>query len=79
MSSNIDAVLERGERLDLLIDKSDHLSSDSITFRQQTRQVRRQMWWEDVKMKVAVVVVAVALLYALVSWGCGGPLWPKCV
>ena len=34
MVMNIEALLERGERLDLLVDKTEQLSSNSVTFKQ---------------------------------------------
>ena len=34
MITNIEALLERGERLDLLVDKTEQLSSNAVTFKQ---------------------------------------------
>ena len=34
MVMNIESLLERGERLDLLVDKTEQLSSNSVTFKQ---------------------------------------------
>ena len=34
MVTNIEALLERGERLDLLVDKTEQLSSNAVTFKQ---------------------------------------------
>ena len=34
MVTNIEALLDRGERLDLLVDKTDQLSSSAVTFKQ---------------------------------------------
>ena len=39
MVMNIEALLERGERLDLLVDKTEQLSSNSVTFK-QARMIR---------------------------------------
>ena len=40
MVTNIEALLDRGERLDLLVDKTDQLSSSAVTFKQvSTRSV----------------------------------------
>ena len=33
MVTNIEALLERGERLDLLMDKTEQLSSNAVTFK----------------------------------------------
>ena len=33
MVANIDVIIERGEKLELLVDKTEHLATNSITFR----------------------------------------------
>ena len=42
--ANIDVIMERGEKLDLLIDKTENLSANSVTFRTTSRNLRRSMW-----------------------------------
>jgi vesicle-associated membrane protein 7 len=49
MVANIDALLERGERLDLLVDKTEHLSAHSVTFKQTSRNLARKMWWQNTR------------------------------
>ncbi len=79
MVANIDSIVERGERLELLVDKTDALNTESVTFRRGARQVQRKMWWQNVKMKILLGVIALVIIYGIVSASCGGPLWPKCV
>ena len=33
MVANIDVIIERGEKLELLVDKTEHLATNSVTFR----------------------------------------------
>lgn len=79
MVSNIDTLLERGERLDLLVDKTENLSSQAVTFKQTTTQIRRKMWWQNTKFTIALIAVVVAVIYAIITASCGGFAWPKCV
>jgi vesicle-associated membrane protein 7 len=44
MSKNIESILERGERIDLLVDKTDRLGGSAHEFRVRSRNLRRQMW-----------------------------------
>ncbi len=46
MTKNIDAVLSRGERIELLVDKTDGLSTQARQFRKRATVVRRRMWWK---------------------------------
>ena len=71
MSQNIEQVLERGERIDLLVDKTDRLGGNARDFRVRSRGLRRRMWWKNVRLMVMLVVVIVFLIYLLVGFGCG--------
>lgn len=50
MLENIDKVLERGDRLDLLVDKTDTMQTNTLRFRKQTRRYRTSVWWKNVKL-----------------------------
>ena len=52
MTENIERVLERGERIDLLVDKTDRLGVGAHDFRVRSRGLRRRMWWKNVKLMV---------------------------
>ena len=79
MRANIDAVVDRGERMELIVDRAEALSNESVRFRTGARNVRRQMWWENTKVKVVVALIVLVVIYAIVSASCGGLDWPKCV
>ena len=73
MTENIERVLERGERIDLLVDKTDRLGVGAHDFRMRSRSLKRQMWWKNMKLMVMLGVVVVFLLYLLIGAGCGLP------
>ena len=73
MSENIERVLERGERIDLLVDKTDRLGGSARDFRVRSTGLRRRMWWKNVKLMVLLVVVVLFLIYLFVGFGCGLP------
>jgi len=73
MTENIERVLERGERIDLLVDKTDRLGVGAHDFRVRSRGLRRRMWWKNVKLMVLLGFVVVFLLYLFVGFGCGLP------
>jgi len=79
MSQNIESLLERGERIDLLVDKTDRLGGSAHEFRVRSRNLRRQMWFKNIKLMALLVVVIVFLIYLFVGFGCGLPGWSKCV
>lgn len=73
MTENIERVLERGERIDLLVDKTDRLGNSARDFRVRSRGLRRRMWWKNVKLMVLLVLVVLFLVYLFVGFGCGLP------
>lgn len=79
MTENIERVLERGERIDLLVDKTDRLGGSARDFRVRSRGLRRQMWWKNVRVMALLVVVVIFLIYLFVGFGCGLPGWSRCI
>jgi vesicle-associated membrane protein 7 len=59
MVQNIDSILQRGERLDLLVDKTDTLAGQAYAFRRGARSVRRQQWWKNTRITFLTGVVVV--------------------
>ena len=45
MVENIERVLERGERIELLVDKTDGLRDQAARFQASGRALRQRMWW----------------------------------
>ena len=62
MVQNIDSILQRGERLDLLVDKTDTLAGQAYAFRRGARSVRRQQWWRNARITALTGVVCVVSL-----------------
>lgn len=79
MVKNIDNVAMRGERLELLVHKTENLSNNATTFRNTSRHLARSMFWKSVKLYVIIGVVLTVIIYFIVSMACGGLAWQNCV
>jgi vesicle-associated membrane protein 7 len=44
MVDNIEKVLKRGEKIELLVDKTDNLNQQSIRFKKHSSQLKTAMW-----------------------------------
>ncbi|KAI1892025.1 hypothetical protein AGOR_G00149740 [Albula goreensis] len=66
MQENISKVIERGERLDDLQDKSESLSDNASAFSSRAKHLHRRMWWRDMKMKAIIALVVVILLLIII-------------
>ncbi|KAF8061160.1 VAMP713 [Scenedesmus sp. PABB004] len=74
MIENIEKVLDRGEKLDLLVDKTDLLQGEAFAFRREAKRARRVMWWKNVRLWFILggVVAAIIFVLWLQNRGAGG-------
>lgn len=79
MVRNIDLVAQRGEKLELLIDKTDNLVDSSVTFKTTSRNLARAMCMKNLKLTIVIAIVAIVVIYIIVSAACGGLSWPTCI
>ncbi|XP_078072945.1 vesicle-associated membrane protein 8 [Mustelus asterias] len=66
MSQNIEKVLERGERLDDLIIKTDDLQATADSFQKTSTKIARKMWWKNTKMIIIIVVIVVVIIILII-------------
>ncbi|KAK3390419.1 synaptobrevin [Podospora didyma] len=66
MTRNIEGLLERGERIDLLVDKTDRLGGSAREFRVRSRGLKRKMWWKNVKLMSLLGLVLVLIILTIV-------------
>ncbi|XP_063986409.1 vesicle-associated membrane protein 7 [Diachasmimorpha longicaudata] len=79
MVRNIDNIAMRGERLELLVNKTENLTASSVTFRKTSRNLARSLFWKNIKIYAIVGAVLIVGVYFIVSMFCGGLAWQKCV
>jgi len=79
LCEDIDRLVDRGESLHLLVDKSDQMTSASISFKQQSRNLSRRMYWKHIRVIVGFFLLSLLVVYLIIAFSCGGFLWPKCV
>lgn len=78
MIENIDKVLERGEKIELLVDKSDMLDQHAFKFKKHARDLKRAMWWKNAKLWLILIVVLTLIIYVILVAACGGFKLQKC-
>ena len=67
-------MLERGERIELLVDKTDELRFQAEKFQKQGKQLRQKMWWNNTRMIITVVmcILLLAVVVFLLACFAGG-------
>ncbi|KAF9105594.1 hypothetical protein BGX29_011894 [Mortierella sp. GBA35] len=78
MVHNIERVLERGERIELLVDKTDNLNQQAFAFKKRSTALKRTMWWKNTKLTVILTSVIILLIYLIICSACGFPFWSSC-
>jgi vesicle-associated membrane protein 7 len=63
MVHNVEQILSRGERIELLVDKTDTMAGQAWAFRRGARTVRRQQFWRNQKILILSVAVGVVRIF----------------
>uniref|UniRef100_A0A8C4XA95 Vesicle-associated membrane protein 7 n=1 Tax=Erpetoichthys calabaricus TaxID=27687 RepID=A0A8C4XA95_ERPCA len=61
MVRNIDLVAQRGEKLELLLDKTENLVDSSVTFKTTSRNLARAMCMKNLKLTIIIVVISIVI------------------
>jgi vesicle-associated membrane protein 7 len=59
MQENIEKLLDRGERIELLVDKTENLAQSSLSFQKQSTSLKRAMWYKNIKILIIIGVLVV--------------------
>ncbi|KAK9828831.1 hypothetical protein WJX72_002301 [[Myrmecia] bisecta] len=70
MVENIEKVLDRGERIELLVDKTDHLQHEAFAFKRESRRLKHKMWWQNARLLAAVFAGVLLGAYIIVAFVC---------
>ena len=63
-SLHTDNVAMRGERLELLVNKTEDLQASSVNFRTQSRSLQQSLYWKNVKLYIMLGgIVFVSMIF----------------
>lgn len=79
MLDNINKILNRGDKINSLVDQTDRLTSSALLFQKRAQTIKRRMWWANVKLVAMLVGTAVLLLYLFFGFECGYPFFQHCL
>eukprot|EP01059_Diplonema_ambulator_P006338 TRINITY_DN16081_c0_g1_i2.p1 TRINITY_DN16081_c0_g1~~TRINITY_DN16081_c0_g1_i2.p1 ORF type:complete len:229 (+),score=93.57 TRINITY_DN16081_c0_g1_i2:578-1264(+) len=78
MNKNIDTLLTRGEKIDILSTRADELNTGATKFKAQSKDLHWAMWKRKVMMTAIVVFVILLIIFIIVLIVCGGFKFEKC-
>jgi len=71
MGRNINLLLERGEQLDMLVDKSNQMMDDTAVFKKRSGQLKSQMRWQYYKNSCLCMFLVAGIIWLGLSCACG--------
>lgn len=71
MIENVNQLMERGEKIDLLVVRTDKLRQESARYQRVTKEVRRMYCWENLKYMVILFLCVCLLLFIITFMVCG--------
>ena len=71
VQQNISLVIDRGENLENLADKSENLSKNSLLFRNTARRLKWKMFMKKLKMTALLLFIIFIIIMMILFWACG--------
>ena len=71
LTPSTEKVLERGEKIELLVDRTDRLNQQAFRFERRSKQLKRSVQWKNIKTKICLGLIGLLALYWIVSMFCG--------
>ncbi|KAF2073248.1 hypothetical protein CYY_005445 [Polysphondylium violaceum] len=62
LTNAIDKTIQRGEKIELIVDKTERLQAESFNFKTNSTQLKRKLWWANKKLAIAIGIVVFILL-----------------
>uniref|UniRef100_A0A7S0J027 V-SNARE coiled-coil homology domain-containing protein n=1 Tax=Calcidiscus leptoporus TaxID=127549 RepID=A0A7S0J027_9EUKA len=71
MVENIEKVLERGEKIELLVDKTENLNQQAFRFKKSSTALKRTMYCKNLKITLLIVFIVLVVILVIVFSACG--------
>eukprot|EP00300_Choanocystis_sp_HF-7_P019153 c20251_g1_i1.p1 GENE.c20251_g1_i1~~c20251_g1_i1.p1 ORF type:complete len:226 (+),score=41.85 c20251_g1_i1:2-679(+) len=71
MVSNIERVIDRGEKIDLLVGKAENLNHQAFQFKKQSTTLKHTMWMKKMKLNCIIALIVMVLILVILFSVCG--------
>jgi len=69
--TNIDSLLNRGERIELLVDTTERLTQASFKFQESATRLKNQHWWQSKTNQIRLAVMLLIIIFLILVTSCG--------
>lgn len=74
-----DALMERGEKINIIVQKAEQLANDSNSFALAAKKVKKRERWKRIKWSIIITVSILVVAYVIAAIVCKGPHFPDCI
>ncbi|KAL0092419.1 synaptobrevin-domain-containing protein [Phycomyces blakesleeanus] len=67
MKDNIEMAKNRGVKLEDISKQTEKLEKDASNFRRSGNEVRKRMWWKDLKWKIIIALTILIILGVIIA------------
>jgi vesicle-associated membrane protein 7 len=78
MLENIDQLMDRGEKINILVAETEELNAQSDQFFTGSRKLKNAMWWKNVKLMLLIAFILIVVIFIITLVACGGFGFKKC-
>ncbi|KAJ9470257.1 hypothetical protein DIPPA_20000 [Diplonema papillatum] len=77
MMDNVDKMLDRQDKIENMVQKTDALANEGQTFFKRGRDIRRKMCCQQAKMTIMVAVIVLVVIFIIILFACN-PNFSRC-
>ena len=78
MVQNIEKIIARGEKIEILVSKSEELEVNARVFKKTANKVKLHFCCKNIKLTLIVIFVLIAIIVVVVILACGGFDFHRC-
>ena len=71
LGRNINLLLEREQKLDRLVNKSNQLKEETQVFKKRAAMVKKQESWKNYKYAALILFIIMIFIYLILATACG--------
>lgn len=71
INQSLSLIIDRGEKLENLVDKSETLNENSALFNKQAKRLKNKMFWKKVKLSLLLFLILVIIIMIFIFSICG--------
>lgn len=76
--NNIEKVLERGDQIEVLVDNSEKLQQNSVSFYKSAKRIKNKMCYNKIKWYLFILSVFSLFIYVIAALICGNGTLKHC-